>query len=180
MSKNYKGFGEVHGLREWARLLDVNKDTLRYQLVTKGLSVEQFAEKKGIEYQPKMDEGRQRVNRLAQAELLIRGLFERSGYVPEVVTMEYNSALRRLRVLYIDEVVGVYHLDTGALELSGQESIGLINYPVESPKIAFYPKSGWGAHPDTRRAIVEHRQATANYNPEDMPLEYARQANRSR
>lgn len=168
-TKNYKGFGEVHGLREWARLLDVNKDTLRYWLTTKGLSVEEFAKKNGIEYQPTFDEGRTKVNRAAQAEELLEQLFTRSGLDPELLEKKPVPGKRAIKVYYDGQMVGSYNIDTGALLFANsQEGINLIEYPIDDPKIAFYPSTTgkesdprlehpdtWGPHPETRRRVVE-------------------------
>ena len=166
-AKMYRGFGEVHGLREWARLLNVNKDTLRYQLTEKKLTIEDFAEKKGIAYKPQLDEGRQRVNRMAQAEELILALFDRSGYEPEVVKMERIPGLRELRVFWADVLVGVYRLDTGAIILAPSgEGINLIDFPVAAPRIIMRPNKAWEAHPETRKALVDRILAGSNYDPE--------------
>lgn len=152
--KNYTGFGETHGLREWARLLDVNKDTLRYWLVTKGATIEEFAEKNNIKYETQLDEGRTRINRMAQAEMLLTDLFDRSGYDPEEMEAKLIPGTRRLRVFYCGGQVGAYNLDTGAMSLNlPEEGVNLIDYPVPDPKIFRYPE-GWGVHPETRRALV--------------------------
>lgn len=152
--KNYTGFGETHGLREWARLLDVNKDTLRYWLVTKGASIEEFAEKNNITYTTQLDEGRTRINRMAQAVALLADLFDRSGYDSGQVEAKLIPGTRKLKVLYRGYVVGTYHLDTGALSLEiPDEGINLQEFCVPDPKIIKYPE-GWGMHPDTRVAVV--------------------------
>ena len=160
---NYTGFGETHGLREWARLLDVNKDTLRYWLAVKGLTVEEFAKKNGIRYTPRLDEGRTRVNRMAQAEALLADLFDRSGYDPEGVEAKMAPGTRRLLISYYGSFVGSYQLDSGAMKMQiPDESINLINYPLY-PKIYRYPE-GWGAHPNTRSELVQHLVARAEYD----------------
>lgn len=154
-AKSYIGFGEAHGLREWARLLDVNKDTLRYWLTTKKLTIEDFAKQNGIVYSAPDDTGRYRVNRKAQAEVLIYQLFERSGYDPEKVTNETTPGSRIHKIYYESDWVGDYNIDTGALKFSdGVEGINLINFPVPQPKIFLHPE-GWGVHPQTRAAIVD-------------------------
>lgn len=166
---NYTGFGEVHGLREWARLLDVNKDTLRYWLTTKKVTIEEFAEKNGIKYAPTIDEGRTRTNRLAQAEELLNHLFARSGYNTELLTCETLSGKRTQRVIYDGEIVGIYNIDTGSLKFKDgyDEGVNLIDYPVPEPKIYRYPArtvdglhgaehrpAQWGVHPTTKTELV--------------------------
>lgn len=160
-AKSYKGFGETHGLREWARLLDVNKDTLRYWLTTKGKNIEEFAEMNGVQYQPKIDEGRTRVNRIAQAEELLEQLFARSGYDTELLATTLTPGKRIFTVFYDGEHVGAYNLDTGALTFTdGVSGIGLIKYPVPDPKLFRYPH-GWEAHPETKRRLFESITAKA-------------------
>lgn len=164
-AKNYKGFGEIHGLREWARLLEVNKDTLRYWLTTKGETVEGFAEKNGIQYRPKIDEGRTRTNRLAQAEELLRQLFERSGYDPDLMFLELTAGKRVGEVFYEGERVGVYNLDTGSLLFSdGTSGVGLLKYSVPDPQIE-RGVSGWDVAGETKGRIVDQLLARA---PKDM------------
>lgn len=176
---NYKGFGEVHGLREWARLLDVNKDTLRYWLTTKGLTVEEFAEQNGIAYQADLDDGRGRVNRVAQAEALLNELFDRSGYDVDLLELEFIASKRCMRVRFDEGLVGDYNIDKGSLIFAQgfDEGVNLLDYPVADPKIYFFanreePKvekgqtageyacttlraSGWGLHPETKAKLAK-------------------------
>lgn len=161
-AKNYEGFGETHGLREWARLLDVNKDTLRYWLVTKKATVEEFADKNGIKYTAKVDEGRTSVNRMAQAEELLKQLFIRSGYDASLLTLQANPGNRKIIVYYEGAKVGEYNLDKGALNMA-EEGVNLIMYPVDDPKIYRDPEEGWGLHPDTRRALADRLFGSTPY-----------------
>ena len=153
MAKNYTAFGETHGLREWARVLNVNKDTLRYWLTTKGLTLEEFVAKNGIEYTQQIDEEKMNINRLAQAEDVLRALFDRSGYPPELVKTQRIAGQRKLYVFYGEERVGYYVLDSGSLHMR-DEGVNLLDYPVMDPKIFRHPE-GWGVHPITREEVVK-------------------------
>lgn len=176
---SYKGFGEVHGLREWARLLDVNKDTLRYWLATKGLTVEEFAKQNGIAYQADLDDSRGRVNRVAQAEALLNDLFDRSGYDVDLLDLEFISSKRCMRVRFNGDLVGDYNIDKGSLIFAQgfDEGVNLLDYPVADPKIYFFTDreeskvekgqtageyacttlraSGWGLHPETKAKLAK-------------------------
>lgn len=154
--KDYKGFGEIHGLREWARLLEVNKDTLRYWLTTKGKTIEEFAEMNGITYEPqKVDDGRSRVNRMTQAKELLEQLFDRSGYDVESLSVDVAPGKRIMQVFYDGEKVGSYNLDSGGLNfMDGVSGINLLNYPVPNPKI-HRGAEGWDVHHDTKVKLID-------------------------
>jgi hypothetical protein len=45
----YEGFGEVHHLREWARLLSIPHGSL-HRYLQNGLTIEEVAEVRGVRY----------------------------------------------------------------------------------------------------------------------------------
>ena len=46
----HDGFGEKHTSAEWAKILGLHKNTMRRYLFDYGLTVEQIAEMRGVEY----------------------------------------------------------------------------------------------------------------------------------
>lgn len=156
-AKNYEGFGEVHGLREWARLLDVNKDTLRYWLVSKEVTVEEFARVNKIKYKAgTVDSGRINENRVVQAEALLRDLFERSGYNPDKIETDRQPGANELEVRYMGRWVGLYYLyhqRQGVLAFKDGRGINLLDYPVNNPMIFRDTSGDWDIHPDTKMEL---------------------------
>lgn len=50
--KMYAGFGESHSCAEWARRFGIRRTTMYNYLVYNSLTVEQVADRRGIEYTP--------------------------------------------------------------------------------------------------------------------------------
>jgi hypothetical protein len=51
--RKIEGFGEAHHFREWARLLSIPHGSL-HRYLQKGLTIEEVAEVRGIQYPAKM------------------------------------------------------------------------------------------------------------------------------
>lgn len=155
--KKYEGFGEMHGLREWARLLDVNKDTLRYWLTTKGKTLEEFVQKNKLKYKTSETKpARVNEDRVAQAEELLTDLFIRSRYNHLRLEITRSPGAKELEVRYAGHWVGLYHLyhqKQGILEFTEDRGIDLLHYPVENPEIIWSQSGGWDVHPDTKRKL---------------------------
>lgn len=50
--RTFPGFGEEHTNAEWARLLELPRNTL-WRYLQRGLTIEEVAELRGIKYEPK-------------------------------------------------------------------------------------------------------------------------------
>ena len=200
MTTDYEGFGEVHGLREWARRLDVNKDKLRYWLVSRKSSIEEFAAKHNIEYNTLIGDERNRVQlkaqvderaaksiinipeankglnsgkRKTQAVELIKQLFNRSDYDTEklILAMDVQPEKRRIIIIYNNEYMGWHHIDLGGLYMTSGEAINLLEYGVPNPRIYRDPDKGWGVHPETKvRLIDKLNEHIAEVRAEEVKL----------
>ena len=54
--QKFEGFGEEHTGAEWAKLLGIPRNTLWRYLFRRGLTIEEVAELRGIEYRPQKSE----------------------------------------------------------------------------------------------------------------------------
>lgn len=52
----FEGFGEKHTCAEWAKKLNLNRTTMWRYLFGKGLTIEQIANLRGIEYRSKTNQ----------------------------------------------------------------------------------------------------------------------------
>ena len=54
--QKFEGFGEKHTGAKWAKLLGIPRNTLWRYLFQRGLTIEEVAELRGIEYHPQKSE----------------------------------------------------------------------------------------------------------------------------
>lgn len=54
--QKFKGFGEEHTESEWAKLLGIARNTMWRYLFQRGLTIEEVAELRGVEYHPQKSE----------------------------------------------------------------------------------------------------------------------------
>jgi len=147
----YQGFGEKHTAGTWARLLSVPRNTL-WRNLKAGMTVEEFAKKKGIEYEGKAL--RYKHKRMMQTELLARELLKASGYDTRGLRLLATKNLTQHDIFWGNWHIGVYDYKEDVLYLTSGQRLKLLSPIVKNPRIVCNGEH-WTLHEETQAAMCE-------------------------
>lgn len=160
--KQIEAFGEVHTLKEWAKLLSVRLGALDY-LLSSGKSIEDVAEFMDITYPPPRERKPREGRQMALTRDLVENLLVRSGYEVEPdlvsVSLAYNTTHN---VRYKGRVLGQYdyNLDRLTGGLNGA-TLRLRNPYRTDYTIKIRVPAGWEFTAETRARMNLKRVESA-------------------
>lgn len=144
-----EAFGHNHTTEEWAKMLKLPDDDFRYYTADKGLTIEELYALRGFTYkEPKKGA------RMVEAWERLRPIFDRSGYDPDKLTVEYKLGAPVHVIKFDGSTVGRYFYKEARLVLAGGEGIFLDR--LEPEKVKVQNRGGvWVWHPVTRDALID-------------------------
>lgn len=158
--KKYPGFGVEKSVTGWSTFLGLSYSTV-WRYLNEGMTPEEIASMKELTVDMgKLHEMPKRTReRIEEVKEIMEELLDRSNYDPdglEIFTNE-NKNGGNLSIVWNEISIGLYSYQGDALHLTGGDSLRLRYPTIEGQMISRNEAGRWNIHPETKRAIFEHK-----------------------